>query len=201
MAPRFPLFVDLGGRLCVVVGGGRVAARKAGTLLDFGACVTLIDPRPGEELAGLARRFSGGGGPGGVTVLERSYKGPADIAASALVIAATDDRELNARVARDARSAGIPVNVSDNPALCGFFFPALVRRGELVAGISTSGGCPRLASRLRSRLEKDWPESLARTLARLRDERGRLKETVPPEEVPGRLDLLIDGFLEDPDDP
>jgi siroheme synthase-like protein len=201
MAPRFPLFVDLDGRPCVVVGGGRVAARKAGTLLAFGARVTVIDPRPGEDIAKLSRRPPCGGDlSGNLSVFARPYAGPGDIAASALVIAAADDRELNARVARDAGAASIPVTVADNPALCSFFFPALVRRGDLVAGISTSGGCPRLASRLRSRLEKDWPQSLAEEILRLKEERGRLKETLPVNEVLRRLDLLIDEFLEESHD-
>jgi siroheme synthase-like protein len=109
-----------------------------------------------------------------------------------------DDKELNAGVARDAGALGIAVNVADSPELCSFFFPALVRRGELVAGISTSGACPRLAARLRRRLEEDWPGGLAEFLVWLRGERRRLRESLPPDEVLGRLDRLISDFLEKP---
>ncbi|MDR1626844.1 MAG: bifunctional precorrin-2 dehydrogenase/sirohydrochlorin ferrochelatase [Spirochaetia bacterium] len=190
--PFFPLFVDLAGKSCVVVGGGRVAARKARALADFGAFVTVVDGSPSREIAGLCASCPGGGGVG---LLRRAYGGPGDLAGAALVVAATDSRELNAGVARDARAAGIPVNAADSPDLCGFFFPALVRRGELVAGISTSGACPRLAARLRLRLEEDWPEDFAGFLEGLRGERGRLKEGCPPEEVMERLDGLISEFL------
>jgi siroheme synthase (precorrin-2 oxidase/ferrochelatase) len=84
---------------------------------------------------------------------------------------------------------------------CAAFFSPRWCRGDLVAGISTSGGCPRLASRLRGRLEKDWPQSLAEEILRLKEERGRLKETLPADEVLRRLDLLIDEFLEESHDP
>ncbi|MDR1179942.1 MAG: bifunctional precorrin-2 dehydrogenase/sirohydrochlorin ferrochelatase [Spirochaetales bacterium] len=191
----FPLFVDLTGKPCVVVGGGRVAARRVRALLDFGACLTVIDGRPSREIVSLSGRCSGAGG---VRLLRRSYEGPGDIAGARLVIAAVNDSEVNAVVARDARAAGIPVNAADSPGLCSFFFPALVRRGELVAGISTSGGCPRLAAWLRLRLEEDWPAGLAEFLECLRAERGRLRERFPVDEVAARLDCLISEFLEGP---
>jgi siroheme synthase-like protein len=120
------------------------------------------------------------------------------VAGAALVIAASDNKRVNARVARDAKAAGIPVNAADSPELCSFFFPALVRRGELVAGISTSGACPRLAARLRLRLEEDWPDGLAEFLVWLRDERRGLKKTFSARETLRRLDRFISEFLERP---
>jgi siroheme synthase-like protein len=188
----FPLFVDIAGKSCRVVGGGGVAARKTRALVGFGACVTVIDARPSREIEGLCASCPGGGS---VSLLRRAYGGPGDLAGAALVIAAAGNRQLNADVARDAGALGIPVNAADSPGLCSFFFPALVRRGDLVAGISTSGACPRLAARLRLRLEEDWPEDFAEFLERLREERGRLKAGFPPDEVPGRLDRLISEFL------
>jgi siroheme synthase-like protein len=162
-----------------------VAARKATVLLDFGARLMIIAPRPGEEVRALARQV-------GVSLCERPYGGPDDLNEAALVIAAADDADVNARVARDAQGLGLPINAADDPDLCSFFFPALVRRGDLVAGISTSGACPRLAARLRERLERDWPLSLTDDLARLKEERGRLKtEGASQDEVRRRLDLLI----------
>jgi siroheme synthase-like protein len=128
--------------------------------------------------------------------LARSYTGPEDIAGAALVIAATDKNDLNKLIARDARDAGIPVNVADAPDLCTFFFPALVRRGGVVAGISTSGGCPRLAARLRENLEAEWPSGLGEFLEILKTERRRIKETSDSAGTIRRLDLLISQFLQ-----
>jgi siroheme synthase-like protein len=187
--PYFPLFVNLTGRLCVVAGGGAVAARKARALIDFEARVTILDPEPREEILRLAGR-------GSVTLLRRSYTGPEDLAEAALVIAATDNPGLNKLIAQDARAAGTPVNAADDPQLCSFFFPALVRRGNLVAGISTSGDCPRLAARLRENLEAEWPSDLGETLEILKTERRRIKESADSAGTIRRLDLLISRFLE-----
>jgi siroheme synthase-like protein len=182
--PRFPLFINLEGRFCLVAGGGVAAARKVRALLDFGAVLTVVDPAPSEKIRSLERQ-------GLLSVRERSYGGPAEITGAVLVIAATNDRELNARIARDAQMAAIPVNVADDPTLCGFFFPALVRRGDLVAGISTSGACPRLAARLREALEKSWPEHLGETLERLTEKRRQFRELLDTAELIHCLDELI----------
>jgi siroheme synthase-like protein len=183
--PHFPLFGDLTGRLCVIVGGGPVAARKAESLLDYGPELTVLAPEPSAEILALSP----------ITLLERPYGGPADIAGAGLVLAATDNRELNARVAEDARAAGIPVNVADDPALCTFFFPALVRRGSMVAGLSSSGACPRLTARLRKRLEQDWPANLGDSLETLKEERRRLKAQGDTGAVIQELDRLISGLF------
>jgi siroheme synthase-like protein len=182
--PHFPLFVDLTGRLCLIVGGGPVAARKAASLLDYGPELTVLAPEPSAEVLALSHAHH-------ITLLERPYAGPADMAGAALVLVATDNRELNALAASDARAAGIPVNVADDPALCTFFFPALVRRGGMVAGISSSGACPRLTARLRERLEQDWPANLGDTLEALREERLRLRTQGNADVVIRELDRLI----------
>jgi siroheme synthase-like protein len=186
--PHFPLFVELEGQLCVLIGDGEVAERKARTLIRFGCRLTVIAPLPGEAMLNISRK-------NGVTLYARQYGGPQDLKGAALVAAATNDKAVNARVARDAAALGIPANVADDARLCTFFFPALVKRGNLVAGISTSGGCPRLASRLRERLEKDWPESITEDVEYLKNERGRLREKFEPDEVLRRLDLLISEIL------
>jgi siroheme synthase-like protein len=182
--PYFPLFVDLTGRPCLLVGGGPVAARKAESLLDYGPELTVLAPEPSAEILALSQTRR-------ITLLERPYGGPADMAGAGLVLAATNNRDLNARVAEDARAAGIPVNVADDPSLCTFFFPALVRRGDLVAGISSSGACPRLTARLRERLDQDWPANLGDSLEALREERLRLKGEGNADVVIRELDRLI----------
>jgi siroheme synthase-like protein len=186
--PFFPLFVDLSGRRCVVVGGGPVAARKIQALAGFGATVIALAIKASEEVRTLSQQNT-------IILEERPYGGPADLAGATLVISAADDRELNARIAQDAKDAGIPVNIADDPDLCTFFFPALVRRGDLTAGISTSGACPRLAARLRKRLDDDWPVSLGESLESLREERRRLRESASTVSISRELDRLISEIL------
>jgi siroheme synthase-like protein len=166
------------------VGGGKVAARKTQVLLDFGALVTALDPDPCESMRTLSQK-------GALTLRFRAYSGPGDLQVAALVIAATDRGELNRAVAQDARNGGILVNVVDDPEGCTFFFPALVRRGELVAGISTSGSCPRFSARLREQLDAILPPNLGAALELLRSERSR----VPGVERIERLDSVITPLL------
>jgi siroheme synthase-like protein len=165
-----------------------VAARKAESLLEFGAELKALAPEPSAELLALSQERR-------ITLLERPYGGPADMAGAGLALAATDDRDLNARVAEDARAAGVPVNVADDPALCTFYVPALVHRGDLVAGISSSGACPRLTARLREQVERNWPAGLGGSLEALREERRRLKGEGDAGAVVRELDRLISGLL------
>jgi siroheme synthase-like protein len=188
--PYFPLFINLEGLTCVIAGGGGVALRKAQVLLDFGASIRALDPRPSVAFTDLARnqgpRFS---------LICRTYQGPEDLSGAALALAASGDRALNRRFARDAAAAGIPVNAADDPGACGFFFPAIVRRGGLVAGISTSGLCPRFAARLREELERSWPASWDEALEKLAAERQNLRGSVSAAETVKALDERISGLL------
>jgi siroheme synthase-like protein len=165
--PHFPLFIDLTGTLCAVIGGGAVAERRITALLDFGASLRVIAPAPSETIRGLA-------GKGRIVLFERPYGGAKDIAGARIVIAAAN-RKVNAAAAKDAAAAGIPVNAADSPDLCSFYFPALVRRGDMVAGISSSGGCPGLTARLRKELDALWPQSLGEDLWALTKKRRERK--------------------------
>ena len=125
-ASRFPLFVDLTGRRCVIVGGGAIAQRRAAVLSRFGAAVTVIAPT----------------WTGGVPEVEwqaRPYA-PGDLAGAALAVAASDDRAVNAAVGAEARTRHIPVSVADCPEECTFFFPAVCEGGELIAGLISRNG-------------------------------------------------------------
>jgi precorrin-2 dehydrogenase / sirohydrochlorin ferrochelatase len=143
MAARrfYPIFLDIGGRRAVVVGGGKVAYRKAAALLEAGASVRVIAPEFDERLRAL-----------GVERIEREYR-EGDLEGAHLAFAATDQRGINAQVARDARSRGIPVNVADAPAECDFIVPARVRRGDIQIAVSTSGTKPSLAAGIKKRIE------------------------------------------------
>ncbi|MBI5638681.1 MAG: bifunctional precorrin-2 dehydrogenase/sirohydrochlorin ferrochelatase [Nitrospinae bacterium] len=144
--PRFyPMMLDLLGKRCVVVGGGEVAARKAESLAECGAKVTVIAPAIDPSLKPL---IDGGA----VTHFPRSY-GAGDLQGAALAIASTDNEAVNRSVYADANALGIPVNVVDVPELCTFIVPAVVEQGDLTIAISTSGKSPAMAKRIRKEME------------------------------------------------
>lgn len=149
----------------MVVGGGSVAERKVTTLLEFGASVTVVAP---ELAAGLQVMANDGS----IEYVQGVFT-PGILDGASLVIAATDDRTVNKSVYSESQKRGIPVNVVDDPSLCTFTAPAVVRRGDLVIGISTSGKSPVLAQRIREQLEDTFgPEYglLADLMGELRDE-------------------------------
>jgi precorrin-2 dehydrogenase/sirohydrochlorin ferrochelatase len=186
----YPIYlIGMERRRVVVVGGGSVAARKVEGLLEAGARVTVISPilTPELEVLAEARR---------IAVIGRPYR-QGDLAGAFLVIAATNDADVNQAVWREAEQCGCLVNVVDDPAHCNFITPALVRRGEVTLAISTGGASPALARRLREQLEAQvGPEygELASLLAELRPElRARYREERARQEAAFRLvdsDLL-----------
>ena len=166
----YPLFLDLAGRECLVVGAGVVAARKVRSLLECGARVTVVGERPVAALRALERR--------GV-VLERRRFRAGDVGRQALVIAATDDRAVNAAVAAASRRRGIPVNAVDDPPNCTFIVPAVVRRGDLTVAISTGGKSPAAARLVKERIAALLGEEHAALVRLLGAHRERMKEQVP----------------------
>ena len=159
--PRYyPIYLDVKGKRCVVVGGGEVAYRKALGLKEIGAEVVVIAPEFYKELRSER----------GVTLLRQKYSGEC-LAGAFLVIAATDDKEVNQKVWEDAQRHGLLENVVDQPGLCNFIVPSVVNRGELQISISTGGASPALAKRIRQELEDLFgPEysELTRLLSKLR---------------------------------
>jgi precorrin-2 dehydrogenase/sirohydrochlorin ferrochelatase len=138
----YPIFLDLSDRRCVVVGGGEVANRKARKLLQARARVVVISPEVGAELESVA-----------VEVHRRPYR-EGDLEGAYLAFAATDSREVNAAVAREAEERGIPVNVADRPSEGDFALPSTLRRGGLQVAVSTGGASPTLARRIKDELEE-----------------------------------------------
>ncbi len=163
-----PIFLNIKGARCLVVGGGAVAARKVGLLLGCGARVAVVAPELGESLAAekaagriehIAARF------------EDSH-----LAGAAVAIAATDDHAVNAAVSKAARARDLPVNVVDSPELCSFIFPSIVDRSPMIVAVSTGGASPVLARLMRARLETLLPAAYGR-LAQLANElRDRVKK-------------------------
>ena len=161
----YPVTLNLQGRRCLVVGGGAVALRKVLGLLEEGAHVTVVAP---HVVAELEERASNDW-----LVLERREYRSGEAGGYALVIAATSERAVNRQVFEDGETAGVWVNVADDPELCSFHLPARVRRGLLEIAIGSGGSAPFAASRIRQLLEKrlgpEWAE-WAEAAARFREE-------------------------------
>jgi len=140
MAFGYPVMLDVGGVPVLVVGGGRVASRKAKALVEAGAVVTVVAPDVDDELAEL------------VAVVHRRSYAATDIEGHRLVLTATNDASVNAAVAADATAAGLWVNSADDPANCSFILPAVARRDPVVVSVSSGGASPALASHLRDEI-------------------------------------------------
>jgi precorrin-2 dehydrogenase/sirohydrochlorin ferrochelatase len=145
MPPLFPIFLKLQAQPCVVVGAGRIAEQKIGALLASGARVRVVAPQATESIRTLAAA-------GRLSWIERRFE-PSDLDGHLLVVAATGDRFVNEEVFRAAATRHVLCNAVDEPEHCDFYYPAVVRRGDLQIAISTSGHSPALAQRLRAELE------------------------------------------------
>jgi siroheme synthase-like protein len=163
----YPLFLEMKDRPCLVVGGGQVAQRKVEGLLTADAAVTVVSPDLTEALAALKTE-------GRIEHRQREYQ-RGDMEGFAIVVAATDDKAANARVAQDARASGVFVNAVDDPTSCDFILPSVVRRGEVVLAISTGGLSPALARRLREELEAYLSDDFAPLVELLAEVRGDLR--------------------------
>lgn len=169
----YPVFIDLRGRLCLVVGAGEIAARKAQSLLDAGAKVKVVSPAASDGVTEMHER--------GLVQWERRGFEEGDLDGCFLVIGATDNPEVNQRVYRAAEEAGMPANIVDVPELCNFIVPSVMRRGDFQVAVSTGGASPVLAREVRRRLEKSFGVQyglVVRLLAGLRD---TLKDRLPQE--------------------
>ncbi len=164
MAHGYPIFLEVRGRLCLVVGGGAVAERKVRALLTQGATVRVVSPTLTPALAAEVAA-------GHVAHRNRPFA-PADLEGASLAFAATDDPAVNAAVAAAAEAARVPVNVADDPSRSTFLVPSTFQRGEVTVAVSTGGASPALAKRLRAELEEKVGEEYA-ALARLLGEARR----------------------------
>ena len=149
-----PVFLSVKGKRCLVVGGGEVAKRKAGVLLDAGASVRVVAPQIEATLAEL---------PQVEAIVARFDECHLD--GVTLVIAATDDRSVNSMVSELAHARNIPVNVVDDPALCSFIMPAILDRSPLMVAFSSGGASPVLTRMMRGKLETLIPQNYSRLAA------------------------------------
>ncbi len=164
----FPIFLNIKDRPCLVVGGGDVAARKVTLLCKAGGQVTVVAPHLCNRLSTQYQR-------GEIKYQQRSFE-PHDAAGNLVVIAATDDVELNRRVSELAKQYNIPVNVVDQPELCSFTMPSIVDRSPVVIAVSTGGASPVLARLLRARLETLIPAAYGRLASLVEGFRQQVKQ-------------------------
>jgi precorrin-2 dehydrogenase / sirohydrochlorin ferrochelatase len=170
--PRYYMAcLDLRSRDCVVVGGGRVGAEKAEGLLACGADVTVIAPQLDPAVHELD-----------VRLVRRAFT-PTDLTGRFLVIAATNDRAVNAEVSAAAAERNMFCNVADDPDLCSFILPAVVRRDPIVVGVSSGGASPALAKRLRDEISRLIGPEHVELAHRLRSLRPRAKRELPTYEA------------------
>ena len=160
---HFPMFVELEAKPCLVVGGGEIAARKAAVLRSFGAEVTVVAP----EMNGRDARW-----------VRRGFE-DRDVEGQTLVVAATDDVALNRHVSELCKARGIPVNVVDDPKNCTFVFPAIFRKGPIVAAVSSGGASPVAAKLVRDRIGRLVPDEFAAAVADQGARREELKRKYP----------------------
>jgi precorrin-2 dehydrogenase/sirohydrochlorin ferrochelatase len=162
----YPLFAVIEEKPCLVVGGGAVGERKVADLMAAGARVTVVSRTLTPELAALADR-------GEITYLPEDFR-ESQVEGMALVMAATDDPQVNARVSAAAQARAIWVNVADDPEYCTFIVPAMVRRGDLTLAISTGGASPALARQVREELQQHFGPEYGPYLDLLRRVRTRV---------------------------
>lgn len=164
----YPVFLDIAGKPAVVIGGGNIAAQKVVGLLQAGADVTVISPELSPELQQLVTG-------GRVTHVARAYE-KGDVQGFALAFVATADRSVNAEVTAEARERRVLVNAVDDPPNCDFIMPSVVRKGDIIVAISTSGGSPAMARKLREQMEEFFSEEDAELLALASEVRKELRE-------------------------
>lgn len=165
----FPMFIELQNAPVLVIGGGKVALRKVQKLLPYGANITVVAPKMEEELEEISE----------VAKIHREFDSSDLLSCPTMVIAATDQKEVNEQIAYRCKEQNIPVNVADDVENCSFLFPSLVKKGKLSAGICTGGSSPTAAIYCKERLQEALPDSLDKILDWLEEKRSELKAEIP----------------------
>ncbi len=186
----YPVNLNIENRICLVVGGGPVAFRKAKMLLECGAEVVVV----GKEFCAEFEQFKN---TPSVLLIQRKYV-PSDLNGKFLVIGATDDSELNRRISADAEKKNMLCNIADVPEICNFIVPSVIRRGDLVISVSTSGKSPAFAKHLRKELEKKIGDEYAQFLILMGAIRKKLLSTAhnPEAHKPLFEKLIHSGLLD-----
>lgn len=168
----FPMFINIENQNCLVVGGGTVAFRKVQVLLDFKAAVTVIAPEVQEKLKKNLGNH--------ITIYERKFV-PEDLRDMTLVVAATDDKEQNHRIAELAKKACIPVNAVDQIEDCSFIFPSYIKKQNVVGAFSSAGNSPVITQYLKEEMREVLDEQLGEINEYMGSVRDAVKAQVPTE--------------------
>lgn len=185
----YPIALDLAGKRCLLAGGGVIAESKLDALLLAGADLRVVSPEVRPRFLQLAMG-------GEICLHQRPYRTD-DLAGASLVIAATDDHDVNAAIVTEARAAGILAQAVDNIPYCDFFAVAIVRRGDLQVSISTNGQSPAFARWLREELDASLPVEYGDLLAVLGAVRQEIKAGGPIPEYEHWRDAITDEVLAD----
>lgn len=214
----FPFMQKIDGKRFLVIGAGAVARRKVRLLLQFTDRITVItqslpaqsdqeekeeketqeikvfskEPEEAEELTAFSNS--------GVEIIRRTFS-PEDLKRADYCIASSDDKKLNSQIAALCLSAGLPVNVPDDPALCTFLMPSVIKRGPLVISVSTEGASPAMSAEIRRRIEDILPDRTEEILDRMAEVRAWLPSHISSSKERGQLykellSSLLDGSLE-----
>jgi siroheme synthase-like protein len=182
--PYYPIYIDIEDRAVAIIGGGAVCARKAETMMRYGARVTVVSPEVTVEIAAWERE--------GVLAVRHKLYDESDLEGVSIVIASTDDPCVNARVARDCRRRRVPVNVVDVTHLCEFIVPAIIEKGSIQIAISTGGKSPALGRTLKEDLQR----TIGSEYAEVNDLLGTLRKSakrVLPSDVDRKR--FFDGII------
>jgi len=171
MAKYYPIYMDIENKPVLVVGGGNVALRKVKTLLEYGAIVRIVSPKLVPELEQLLDGVR-------CVWVPKKYS-TEDIQDAILVFACTERDEVNAQIARDAKTNYRPINVVDDPDKCSFIVPSILSRGDLSIAVSTGGSSPLVARKIREELEAVYTDEMEIYLDLLRIWRQEVKEKLP----------------------
>jgi len=162
--PYYPIYLDIEERNVVIIGGGNVCARKAETMMKYGARVTVVSPELTDEIEQWARE--------GCLAIQRKAYESSDLDDAHIVIASTDDQSVNEQIAADCRARRIPVNVVDVTPLCEFIVPAIIEKGSIQIAVSTGGKSPALARTLKEDLQR----AIGPEYAEINDVLGSLRD-------------------------
>jgi len=166
----YPVFLDITDKICLVVGGGKVAERKAAMLLQFNARVVVVSPVMTKMLLKLGEEAK-------IAYFQRTYAAQ-DLDNAALIFACTNNSAMNSKIKREAARRNIPVNVVDAPDVCDFIVPSIIRKGDLTIAVSTSGELPLLSKKLRQKIEEIVTDEYLEYLHIMGEFRRHLMKTV-----------------------
>ena len=181
----FPFFINVSDKNILIAGAGKTAFRKAEILLSFGCRLTVVSPEIKENFSIFEKNY-----PNSVTIINRQFR-DTDIDGVFVVIAATDNPDVNSRISALCRERNIPVNVVDYPDLCTFIFPSIVKQEDLVCGISSGGKSPVITQYIKNLINNNIPSFLGSINNRMGSLREYIKEHIPPKKRKDKMNELF----------